>query len=96
MTNLEMSPFPAGDNVKFGFPMAATTTLLGWSLLEYADAYRASGQLGEMFDCIRWPLEWLLKCHTGENELYVQVNLKKKVLTINIVLILILVVRIIS
>ncbi|XP_063408594.1 endoglucanase E-4-like [Mytilus trossulus] len=66
--------YDAGDNVKFGFPMAATTTLLGWSLLEYPDAYRASGQLGEMFDCIRWPLEWLLKCHTGENELYVQVG----------------------
>ena len=63
----------AGDNVKFGFPMSATVTLLAWSLIEFRDAYIASGQLGEMYDCIRWPLEWMLKCHTGQNELYVQV-----------------------
>ena len=64
----------AGDNVKFGFPMSATVTILAWGLLQYKDAYIASEELGEMYDCIRWPLEWLLKCHTGENELYVQVN----------------------
>lgn len=60
--------------MKFGFPMAASTTLLAWGLLEYRDAYLASGELGEMHDCIRWPLEWLLKCHTGQDELYVQVS----------------------
>lgn len=53
--------------------MAASTTLLGWSLFQYKDAYQASGQLEAMYDCIRWPLEWLVKCHTGQNELYVQV-----------------------
>lgn len=53
--------------------MSATVTLLAWSLIEFRDAYIASGQLGEMYDCIRWPLEWMLKCHTGQNELYVQV-----------------------
>ncbi|XP_063408599.1 endoglucanase G-like [Mytilus trossulus] len=66
--------YDAGDNVKFGFPMAASTTLLSWSLLQYKDAYQASGQLDAMYDCIRWPLEWLIKCHTGKNELYVQVG----------------------
>lgn len=68
------SLFSAGDNVKFGFPMSASVTLLGWGLLQFKDAYVASEQLGEMYDCIRWPLEWLLKCHTGKDELYVQVN----------------------
>jgi len=53
--------------------MSATTTLLAWSLIEFRDAYISSGQLGEMYDCIRWPLEWMIKCHTGPNELYVQV-----------------------
>lgn len=67
----------AGDHVKFGFPMAASTTLLAWGLLEYKDAYEQSGQLEYMYDCIRWPLEWMLKCHTGHNELYVQVIFQK-------------------
>lgn len=54
--------------------MAATTTILSWGLLRYKDAYTHSGQLDNMYDCIRWSLEWLLKCHTGTNELYVQVS----------------------
>ncbi|XP_061198129.1 endoglucanase E-4-like isoform X1 [Saccostrea echinata] len=66
--------YDAGDNIKFGFPMAATTTMLTWGLLRYKDAYQHSGQLDKMYECIRWPLEWLLKCHTGTNELYVQVG----------------------
>jgi hypothetical protein len=43
-------------------------------LYQYKDAYQESGQLEAMYDCIRWPLEWLLKCHTGDNELYFQVT----------------------
>lgn len=66
--------YDAGDHIKFGFPMASSTTLLAWGLLEYKDAYEHSGQLDNMYDCIRWPLEWMLKCHTGPNELYVQVG----------------------
>ncbi|XP_063436572.1 endoglucanase F-like [Mytilus trossulus] len=66
--------YDAGDHVKFGFPQASAVTLITWSLLQYKDAYKASGQLDDMYDCIRWPLEWLLKCHTGQNELYFQVG----------------------
>ncbi|KAK3104432.1 hypothetical protein FSP39_001893 [Pinctada imbricata] len=62
-----------GSN-KFGFPMAASTTLLGWGLLQYQDAYHAAGLLDKMYDCMRWPLEWMIKCHTGPNELYVQIG----------------------
>ncbi|CAC5363303.1 E3.2.1.4 [Mytilus coruscus] len=56
------TPPNTGDHVKFGFPQASAVTLLTWSLLQYKDAYKASGQLDDMYDCIRWPLEWLLKC----------------------------------
>ncbi|KAL4564636.1 hypothetical protein LXL04_028703 [Taraxacum kok-saghyz] len=27
--------YDAGDNVKFGFPMAFTTTMLSWSVIEF-------------------------------------------------------------
>ncbi|XP_025082994.1 uncharacterized protein LOC112557393 isoform X1 [Pomacea canaliculata] len=66
--------YDAGDNVKFNFPMAFSTTVLCWSLLEFKDAYEKAGQLDYMYDSIRWPLEYFIKCHTGPNELYVQVG----------------------
>ena len=64
----------AGDNVKFNFPMTFSTTLLCWSLLEFPEAYNKSGQLDYMYDSIRWSLEYFVKCHTADNELYVQVR----------------------
>ena len=73
MSNLIDVLIAAGDNIKFGFPMAASTTMLTWGLLRYKDAYQHSGELENMYACVRWPLEWMLKCHTGTNELYVQV-----------------------
>lgn len=68
-------PSQAGDHVKFNFPMAYTTTVLAWSYLLYPDAYEAAGQKDYILDCIKWPLDYLLKCHTGPEELYVQVQL---------------------
>ncbi|OAY83139.1 Endoglucanase 1 [Ananas comosus] len=35
--------YDAGDNVKFGFPMAFTTTMLAWSVIEFGD--KMQGQL---------------------------------------------------
>lgn len=73
------SPPSAGDHVKFGFPMAASTTLLAWGLLQWKDAYEASGQLNHMYDCLKWPLDYFLKAHTGANELYIQVRPNKTI-----------------
>jgi len=61
--------------------MSASVTLLAWGLLEYEDAYEAAGQLEYMYDCIRWPLEWLLKAHTAPNELYIQVTCIKSIMS---------------
>ncbi|XP_033764174.1 endoglucanase G-like [Pecten maximus] len=66
--------YDAGDHVKFGLPMSASVTILAWGFLQYADAYEAAGQTEYMYDCIRWPLEWLVKAHTAPNELYIQVG----------------------
>ncbi|KAK3581337.1 hypothetical protein CHS0354_016180 [Potamilus streckersoni] len=66
--------YDAGDHVKFNFPMAASTTLLTWGLLEFKDAYNASAELDHMYDCIKWPLDYLLKCHVSKYEYYVQVG----------------------
>ncbi|XP_046566268.1 endoglucanase 4-like isoform X3 [Haliotis rubra] len=66
--------YDAGDHVKFNFPMSWSTTILTWSLLQWKEAYVESGQYDNMLDSIRWPLDYLLKCHTAKDELYVQVG----------------------
>ncbi|XP_064612017.1 endoglucanase E-4-like [Liolophura sinensis] len=66
--------YDAGDHVKFGLPMASSVTLLAWGLIQWKDAYVASGQLEYMYDCIKWPLDYFLKAHTAPHELYVQVG----------------------
>ena len=66
--------YDAGDNVKFNLPMAYTSSVLAWSVYEDADAYEQSGQLEYSLGTIRWVNEYLIKCHTAENEFYYQVG----------------------
>ena len=66
--------YDAGDHVKFGFPMAATTTLLAWGILENKQAYEDSGQLKYALDNIKWSTDYFLKAHTAPNELWGQVG----------------------
>jgi len=66
--------FDAGDHVKFGLPMAWSTTVLAWGILEYKDAYIESGEYEEILDCIKWPLEFFLKAHLSDQEFVIQVG----------------------
>lgn len=34
----------AGDHVKFGFPMAFTTTMLAWGLVDFAEGHDVAGE----------------------------------------------------
>ena len=64
----------AGDHLKFGLPMAYSTTVLAWGLLEYWDAYEKSAQLEYMLDSIKWPLDFFIKAHPKPDEFYAQVG----------------------
>ena len=66
--------YDAGDFVKFGLPMAYSVTVLTWGLLRYNDAYVAAGELKNMLDCIKWPLDYFMKAHTSKYEFYAQVR----------------------
>jgi endoglucanase len=66
--------FDAGDHVKFGFPMAFSTTMLAWGAVEYRDAYAASGQLSTFLDNLRVPNDYFIKAHPSANVLYGQVG----------------------
>ncbi|KZV37340.1 endoglucanase 3-like [Dorcoceras hygrometricum] len=52
--------YDAGDNVKFNFPMAFTTTMLSWGAMEYAR--RLGPQLPETRAAVRWATTTFLKC----------------------------------
>ncbi|KAJ8769898.1 hypothetical protein K2173_008980 [Erythroxylum novogranatense] len=65
--------YDAGDNVKFNFPMAFTTTMLSWSTLEYGR--RMGSELPNARAAIRWATDYLLKCATSTpGKLYVGVG----------------------
>ena len=66
--------------------MAGATTLLAWSLVEYRSVYQRIGELQNMLECIKWPLDYFIKCHVDDNVLYGQVFLYKTVILLKLYL----------
>ncbi|WP_328911816.1 MULTISPECIES: glycoside hydrolase family 9 protein [unclassified Streptomyces] len=64
----------AGDEVKFGFPMAFSMTMLGWGGIDESSGYTKSGQNTYLMRNLRWGDDWLLKAHPSANVLYGQVG----------------------
>jgi hypothetical protein len=65
--------YDAGDNLKFGLPMAFTTTLLAWSVIEFGSSMK--DQIENARDAIRWSTDYLFKAATTTPDtLYVQVS----------------------
>jgi len=54
--------------------MAFSTTLLLWGLLRYPEAYAAAGELDNMLSCVKWPLDYFVKAHNKDDQLYVMVS----------------------
>ncbi|XP_077996406.1 endoglucanase E-4-like [Glandiceps talaboti] len=66
--------YDAGDHVKFGLPMAFTTTTLAWGAIRYKDTYEAIGQLNLIRDTIKWATDYFIRAHISPNEFYSQVG----------------------
>ncbi|KMZ74935.1 endo-beta-1,4-glucanase, family GH9 [Zostera marina] len=66
--------YDAGDNVKFGFPMAFTTTILAWSAVEFS--HDMGDEAKNAYTAIRWGSDYLLKASSqiDDNILHVQVG----------------------
>ncbi|XP_050898486.1 endoglucanase 8 [Lathyrus oleraceus] len=64
--------YDAGDNVKFNFPMAFTTTLLAWSVIEFGDLM--GPDLQHAIEAIRWGTDYFLKATKSPNIVIGQVG----------------------
>ncbi|XP_009383264.1 endoglucanase 23-like [Musa acuminata AAA Group] len=65
--------YDAGDNVKFGFPMAFTTTMLSWSVIEFGELM-PTDELRNAAVAIRWATDYLLKTISHPGLVFVQVG----------------------
>ncbi len=72
--NLSGGWYDAGDHVKFGFPMAATATMLAWGAVDYREGYVKTGQLDEMLNNLRFVNDFFIAAHPSPNVLYGQVG----------------------
>lgn len=66
--------YDAGDNVKFGFPMAFTITMLSWSAVDFGSQLEEKRELANALEAIKWGTDYLIKAHTEPNVLYGQVG----------------------
>ncbi|KAL6520735.1 hypothetical protein OROHE_016916 [Orobanche hederae] len=66
--------YDAGDNVKFGLPMAFTITMLSWGVVEFRDQMAAAGELRHALESIKWGADYFIKAHTNPNVLWAQVG----------------------
>ncbi|KAI7756371.1 hypothetical protein M8C21_026137, partial [Ambrosia artemisiifolia] len=64
--------YDAGDNIKFGFPMAFTTTMLAWSVIDFGRLMGA--ELGNAIKAVKWGTDYLLKATAIDGVVYVQVG----------------------
>ncbi|KAF8379281.1 hypothetical protein HHK36_028714 [Tetracentron sinense] len=64
--------YDAGDNVKFNFPMAFSTTVLAWSVLEF-DKFMGP-ELKHALEAIRWATDYFLKATSVPGFVFAQVG----------------------
>lgn len=67
--------YDAGDNVKFGLPMAFTVTMLSWGVIEYGEQIAAAGEYIHALEAIKWGTDYFIKAHPHPNVLWAQVDI---------------------
>ncbi|KAF3775790.1 Endoglucanase 16 [Nymphaea thermarum] len=66
--------YDAGDNVKYGLPMAFTVTTLAWGALAYGAQLQQAGELENVRSAIRWGTDYFLKACSRRDLVWVQVG----------------------
>ena len=63
-----------GDHVKFGITQNYAASVLGWSYLDYREAFEKAGNSDKMYDTLKYVTDYLLKCHPNANTFYYQIG----------------------
>ncbi|KAH0676538.1 hypothetical protein KY285_024339 [Solanum tuberosum] len=66
--------YDAGDNVKFGFPMAFTITILAWSATEFESQLNSKNELKNALNAIKWGTDYFIKAHKESHVLYGEIG----------------------
>ncbi|CAN4095770.1 unnamed protein product [Withania somnifera] len=66
--------YDAGDNVKFGFPMAFTVTMLAWSVIEFEHQLNSQNELKHALSAIKWGTDYFIKAHKEPHVLYGEIG----------------------
>ncbi|KAG4906179.1 hypothetical protein GLYMA_20G003300v4 [Glycine max] len=72
--NLVGGYYDAGDNLKLGFPLAFTITMLSWSTIEFKDQLSQQNELQNALNAIKWGTDYLMKAHPQPDVLYGEVG----------------------
>ena len=64
----------AGDEVKFGLPLAYTLSTLAWGGIADSAGYTASGQMTYLLRNLRWGDDYIVKAHPSAHVFYAQVG----------------------
>lgn len=65
--------YDAGDNVKYGLPMAFTVTTLSWAAIFHKHELQEAKEMDNVREAIKWGTDYFLKCSSKKGMLYVQV-----------------------
>lgn len=66
--------YDAGDNVKFGLPMAFVTTILSWGAIDFKKEITDLNHMDKALKAIKWGTDYLIKAHPERNVLWAQVG----------------------
>ncbi|KAJ0232515.1 Endoglucanase 5 [Hirschfeldia incana] len=72
--SLEGGYYDAGDNVKFGLPMAFSVTMLSWAVVDNRKELSGLNQMQQTLWSIRWGTDYFIKAHPQPNVLWGQVG----------------------
>ncbi|KAL7108876.1 hypothetical protein ACP275_06G140700 [Erythranthe tilingii] len=72
--NLVGGYYDAGDNVKFGLPMAYSVTMLAWSVVEFGNNLKARNEYWNALKAVKWGTDYLMKAHSDPDVLYGEVG----------------------
>lgn len=66
--------YDAGDNVKYGLPMAFTATMLSWNVIQFRRHLETAGELEHALEAIKWGTDYFLKANPEPDVLWGEVS----------------------